>query len=129
MDFRSNPKLCPINRSTDLEVLRDKFDMLLLRTPQGDPISQVLTSLSTADPEKEPPLVTANTMLSILAVDYPVEKCRVTFLMMEEPFLSLKLWQKLLVSQTYGCPFVANIISNPKSRYYFSLKIDPTKNR
>ncbi|KAK8980991.1 hypothetical protein V6N11_059681 [Hibiscus sabdariffa] len=31
-------------------------------------------SFSTVDPEKEPPLVTANTILSILAVDYPVEK-------------------------------------------------------
>jgi hypothetical protein len=30
--------------------------------------------VSTADPEKEPPLVTANTILSILCVDYPIEK-------------------------------------------------------
>lgn len=29
---------------------------------------------STVDPMKEPPLITANTVLSILAVDYPVEK-------------------------------------------------------
>nr|GMC60635.1 cellulose synthase A catalytic subunit 2 [UDP-forming] [Ipomoea batatas] len=31
-------------------------------------------SLSTVDPMKEPPLITANTVLSILAVDYPVDK-------------------------------------------------------
>ena len=30
--------------------------------------------VSTVDPMKEPPLITANTVLSILAVDYPVEK-------------------------------------------------------
>ncbi|KAL5539182.1 hypothetical protein UlMin_042796 [Ulmus minor] len=30
--------------------------------------------VSTVDPLKEPPLVTANTVLSILAVDYPVDK-------------------------------------------------------
>jgi cellulose synthase A len=30
--------------------------------------------VSTVDPLKEPPLITANTALSILAVDYPVER-------------------------------------------------------
>ncbi|KAJ0959665.1 hypothetical protein J5N97_000683 [Dioscorea zingiberensis] len=30
--------------------------------------------VSTVDPLKEPPLITANTVLSILAVDYPVNK-------------------------------------------------------
>lgn len=30
--------------------------------------------MSTVDPLKEPPLMTANTILSILAVDYPVDK-------------------------------------------------------
>lgn len=30
--------------------------------------------ISTADPEKEPPLVTANTILSVMACEYPVEK-------------------------------------------------------
>lgn len=32
--------------------------------------------VSTADPAKEPPLVTANVILSVLAVDYPSEKVR-----------------------------------------------------
>ena len=30
--------------------------------------------VSTVDPMKEPPLVTANTVLSILAMDYPIGK-------------------------------------------------------
>ena len=30
--------------------------------------------VSTADPQKEPPLVTANVILSVLAVDYPIDK-------------------------------------------------------
>lgn len=71
------PKLCPINRSTDLSVLKEKFE-----TPYLDSASSVGKSdlpgvdvfVSTADPEKEPPLVTANTILSILAADYPAEK-------------------------------------------------------
>lgn len=49
------PKLFPVNRSANLEVLK-KSDL-----PGID------VFVSTADPEKEPPLVTANTILSILA--------------------------------------------------------------
>ena len=35
---------------------------------------QVYDFYVTVDPLKEPPLVTANTVLSILSVDYPVDK-------------------------------------------------------
>ncbi|CAA6669132.1 unnamed protein product [Spirodela intermedia] len=52
------PKICPVNRVTDLAIRSPGIDVFV----------------STADPEKEPPLVTANTILSILAVEYPVEK-------------------------------------------------------
>ena len=37
-------------------------------------ISPIDILISTMDPLKEPPLVTANTILSILSVDYPVDK-------------------------------------------------------
>lgn len=69
------PKLCPINRVTDLSVLKDRFESPNLRNPKGrSDLPGIDVFVSTADPEKEPPLVTANTILSILAVDYPVEK-------------------------------------------------------
>ncbi|KAF2286363.1 hypothetical protein GH714_015418 [Hevea brasiliensis] len=69
------PKLSPVNRSTDLDVLRDKFEMPSPSNPTGrSDLPGIDMFVSTADPEKEPPLVTANTILSILAVDYPVEK-------------------------------------------------------
>ncbi|MQL89350.1 hypothetical protein Taro_021919 [Colocasia esculenta] len=69
------PKLCPVNRVTDLSVLKDRFESPSLRNPKGrSDLPGVDVFVSTADPEKEPPLVTANTILSILAVDYPVEK-------------------------------------------------------
>ncbi|ONK68681.1 uncharacterized protein A4U43_C05F14780 [Asparagus officinalis] len=69
------PKLTPVNRSTDLSALQEKFE-----TPS--PTNEAKLSdlpgvdvfVSTADPDKEPPLVTANTILSILSADYPVEK-------------------------------------------------------
>ncbi|XP_043695891.1 cellulose synthase-like protein D5 [Telopea speciosissima] len=69
------PKLCPVNRVTDLSVLKDRFESPSLRNPKGrSDLPGIDVFVSTADPEKEPPLVTANTILSILAVDYPVEK-------------------------------------------------------
>lgn len=69
------PKLNPINRATDLPALREKFDQATPTNPTGrSDLPGVDIFVSTADPEKEPPLVTANTILSILAVDYPVEK-------------------------------------------------------
>ncbi|KAJ4974794.1 hypothetical protein NE237_007968 [Protea cynaroides] len=69
------PKLCPVNRVTDLSVLKDRFESPSLRNPKGrSDLPGIDVFVSTADPEKEPPLVTANTILSILSVDYPVEK-------------------------------------------------------
>lgn len=69
------PKLNPINRATDLAALHDKFEQRSPLNPHGrSDLPGVDVFVSTADPEKEPPLVTANTILSILAVDYPVEK-------------------------------------------------------
>ncbi|KAJ0010479.1 hypothetical protein Pint_34011 [Pistacia integerrima] len=54
------PKLCPINCSTDLVALRDKFDMPSPSNPTGRsdlPGFDVFVSM--ADPEKEPPLAMA----------------------------------------------------------------------
>lgn len=69
------PKLNPVHRSTDLQALKEKFETPSAANPHGrSDLPGVDVFVSTADPEKEPPLVTANTMLSILAADYPVEK-------------------------------------------------------
>lgn len=69
------PKLNPINRATDLVALKDKFESKSPTNPTGrSDLPGVDVFISTADPDKEPPLVTANTILSILAVEYPIEK-------------------------------------------------------
>lgn len=69
------PKFNPINRSADLSALKEKFEMVSPSNPTGrSDLPGLDVFLTTADPEKEPPLVTANTILSILAVEYPVEK-------------------------------------------------------
>ncbi|KAM6558075.1 hypothetical protein CsatA_027314 [Cannabis sativa] len=125
------PKLCPVNRSTDLVVLHDKFDMPSPSNPTGrSDLPGVDLFVSTADPEKEPPLVTANTILSILAVDYPVEKlaCYVsddggallTFEAMAEAASFADLW----------VPFCRKHNIEPRNpESYFTLKVDPTKNK
>ena len=125
------PKLSPINRSTDLEVLRDKFDMPSPSNPTGrSDLPGVDLFVSTADPDKEPPLVTANTILSILSVDYPVEKvaCYIsddggallTFEAMAEAASFAGLW----------VPFCRKHNIEPRNpETYFSLKVDPTKNK
>ncbi|KAC9404467.1 hypothetical protein E3N88_45891 [Mikania micrantha] len=79
---------------------------------------------------KEPPLVTANTILSILAVEYPVEKlaCYIsddggallTFEAMAEACSFADLW----------VPFCRKHDIEPRNPdTYFSLKGDPTKNK
>ncbi|KAL3731041.1 hypothetical protein ACJRO7_027980 [Eucalyptus globulus] len=125
------PKLCPINRSTDLQALHDKFDLPSPSNPTGrSDLPGVDLFVSTADPEKEPPLVTANTVLSILAVDYPVEKiaCYIsddggallTFEAMAEAASFADLW----------IPFCRKHNIEPRNpESYFSIKSDPTKNK
>ncbi|RWR88461.1 cellulose synthase-like protein D4 [Cinnamomum micranthum f. kanehirae] len=123
------PKLCPINRATDLEILKEKFDLPSPSNPLGrSDLPGMDVFVSTADPEKEPPLVTANTILSILAVDYPVEKlaCYIsddggallTFEAMAEACSFANVW----------VPFCKKHNIEPRNPdSYFSKQGDPTK--
>jgi len=125
------PKLCPINRSADLDVLKEKFETPSPSNPTGkSDLPGIDIFVSTADPEKEPPLVTANTILSILAADYPVEKlaCYVsddggallTFEAMAEATTFANLW----------VPFCRKHNVEPRNpESYFNLKIDPYTNK
>nr|XP_043638830.1 cellulose synthase-like protein D2 [Erigeron canadensis] len=125
------PKLAPVNRATDLNVLKEKFETPSPENPSGkSDLPGVDVFVSTADPEKEPPLVTANTILSILAVDYPVDKlsCYVsddggsllTFEAMAEAASFANIWVPFCRKHTIEP-------RNPES--YFSLKKDPYKNK
>lgn len=125
------PKLNPINRQTDLEVLREKFDLPSPSNPNGiSDLPGIDIFVSTADPDKEPPLVTANTILSILSADYPVEKlaCYIsddggallTFEAMAEAASFANIW----------VPFCRKHDIEPRNpESYFSIKGDPTKNK
>ncbi|XP_050215996.1 cellulose synthase-like protein D1 [Mercurialis annua] len=125
------PKLNPINRATDLAALHDKFDKPSPANPTArSDLPGVDVFVSTADPEKEPPLVTANTILSILAVDFPVEKVSgyisddggaiLTFEAMAEAVKFAEVW----------VPFCRKHNIEPRNPdSYFNLKTDPTKNK
>ncbi|CAH8362196.1 unnamed protein product [Eruca vesicaria subsp. sativa] len=125
------PKLCPINRATDLQVLKEKFETPSHDNPTGkSDLPGLDVFVSTADPEKEPPLVTANTILSILAAEYPVEKlsCYVsddggallTFEAMAEAASFANIW----------VPFCRKHMIEPRNpESYFSLKRDPYRNK
>ncbi|XP_027360007.1 cellulose synthase-like protein D3 [Abrus precatorius] len=125
------PKLFPINRVADLDVLKEKFETSNPSNPSGkSDLPGIDMFVSTADPEKEPPLVTANTILSILAADYPVEKlsCYVsddggallTFEAMAEAASFANLW----------VPFCRKHDIEPRNpETYFNLKRDPYKNK
>ncbi|KAL5976936.1 Cellulose synthase-like protein D4 [Asimina triloba] len=123
--------LSPYSRVTDLAVLKEKFDLPSPSNPTGrSDLPGMDVFVSTADPEKEPPLVTANTILSILAVDYPVEKlsCYIsddggallTFEAMAEAASFADLW----------VPFCRKHNIEPRNPdSYFNIKGDPTKNK
>lgn len=127
------PKLCPVKRVTDLSVLKQRFESsdLNLRNPKRlSDLPGMDIFVSTADPDKEPPLVTANTILSILAVDYPVEKVAcylsddggslVTFEALAEAASFAKTW----------VPFCRKHKIEPRNPdAYFGQKSDPLKNK
>lgn len=125
------PKLNPINRATDLEALKEKFESPSSFNPQGrSDLPGLDCFLTTADAEKEPPLTTANTILSILATEYPVEKLAVyisddggailTFEAMAEASSFAEVW----------VPFCRKHNIEPRNPdSYFAIKGDSTKNK
>eukprot|EP00250_Pteridium_aquilinum_P018430 c24084_g5_i1 orf=1-1659(-) len=120
------PKWLPINRETYLDRLALRYEK------EGGPslLASVDIFVSTVDPMKEPPLNTANTVLSILAVDYPVDKvsCYVsddgsamlTFEAMSETSEFARKW----------VPFCKNYNIEPRApEVYFAQKVDYLKDK
>nr|QBI56888.1 cellulose synthase A3 [Agave sisalana] len=120
------PKWLPIERETYLDRLSLRYE----KEGQPSRLSAVDIFVSTVDPLKEPPLVTANTVLSILAVDYPVDKvsCYVsddgaamlTFEALSETSEFAKKW----------VPFCKKFSIEPRApEWYFQQKIDYLKDK
>ena len=120
------PKWFPIDRETYLDRLTLRYER------EGEPslLSAVDLFVSTVDPLKEPPLVTANTVLSILAVDYPVDKvsCYVS-----DDGASMLTFEALSETAEFArkwVPFCKKFSIEPRApEFYFSLKVDYLKDK
>ncbi|MCE3216208.1 Cellulose synthase-like protein D4 [Datura stramonium] len=125
------PKVTPVNRTTDLVVLREKFEMPSPSNPTGrSDLPGVDMFVSTADPEKEPPLVTANTILSILAAEYPVEKLACYISDDGGSLLNFEAMAEAASFADLWVPFCRKHDIEPRNpEAYFNLKGDPTKNK
>lgn len=86
--------------------------------------------VTTVDPMKEPPLVTANTILSVLAIDYPVDKisCYIS-----DDGASLLSFESLSETADFArkwVPFCKKYSIEPRApEMYFSQKVDYLKDK
>ncbi|KAL7212801.1 hypothetical protein ACSBR2_015478 [Camellia fascicularis] len=120
------PKWSPVNRETYIDRLSARFER------EGEPseLAPVDFFVSTVDPLKEPPLITANTVLSILAVDYPVEKvsCYVS-----DDGAAMLTFESLVETSEFArkwVPFCKKYVIEPRApEFYFSQKIDYLKDK
>ncbi|KAJ8446061.1 hypothetical protein Cgig2_017563 [Carnegiea gigantea] len=115
------PKWHPIERETYLDRLSLRYEK------EGKPseLAPVDVFVSTVDPMKEPPLITANTVLSILAVDYPVDKvsCYVS-----DDGAAMLTFEALSETSEFArkwVPFCKKYSIEPRApEWYFSQKVD-----
>ncbi|XP_006474029.2 cellulose synthase A catalytic subunit 7 [UDP-forming]-like isoform X1 [Citrus sinensis] len=120
------PKWLPIQRETYLERLSIRYER------EGEPnmLAPVDIFVTTVDPMKEPPLVTANTILSVLAIDYPVDKisCYIS-----DDGASLLSFESLSETADFArkwVPFCKKYSIEPRApEMYFSQKVDYLKDK
>ncbi|KAL2642043.1 hypothetical protein R1flu_009630 [Riccia fluitans] len=125
------PKLCPVNRSTDLSVLKERFEKVSPENPRGrSDLPGMDIFVSTADPEKEPPLVTSNTIFSILAGEYPVEKLSCYLSDDGGALLSFEALAEAASFARIWVPFCRKHAIEPRNPdTYFMMRGDPTKGK
>ncbi|KAK1267497.1 Cellulose synthase A catalytic subunit 7 [UDP-forming] [Acorus gramineus] len=120
------PKWFPVNRETYLDRLTARFE----REGEPNKLCPVDVFVSTVDPLKEPPIITANTVLSILSVDYPTSKvsCYVS-----DDGASMLLFDTLSETAEFArlwVPFCKKHVIEPRApEFYFSQKIDYLKDK
>ncbi|OIT20824.1 PREDICTED: cellulose synthase A catalytic subunit 3 [UDP-forming] [Nicotiana attenuata] len=120
------PKWLPVNRETYLDRLALRYDR------EGEPsqLAAVDIFVSTVDPLKEPPLVTANTVLSILAVDYPVDKVSCYVSDDGAAMLTFEALSETAEFARKWVPFSKKYAIEPRApEWYFSQKVDYLKDK
>lgn len=82
------------------------------------------------DPLKEPPLITANTVLSILAVDYPVDKVSCYVSDDGSAMLTFEALSETAEFARKWVPFCKKHNIEPRApEFYFAQKIDYLKDK
>ncbi|GMI77100.1 ISOXABEN RESISTANT 2, cellulose synthase 6, PROCUSTE 1 [Hibiscus trionum] len=115
------PKWNPIERETYLDRLSLRYE----KEGKTSELASVDVFVSTVDPLKEPPLITANTVLSILAVDYPVDKvaCYVS-----DDGAAMLTFEALSETSEFArkwVPFCKKFSIEPRApEWYFAQKVD-----
>jgi cellulose synthase A len=93
-------------------------------------LSPIDIFVTTADPIKEPPLVTANTILSILALDYPAQKISCYVSDDGASMLTFEALQETAEFAQKWVPFCKQFSVEPRApEKYFSEKIDFLKDK
>lgn len=86
--------------------------------------------VSTVDPSKEPPIVTANTILSILSVDYPVDKVSCYLSDDGAAMLTFEALSETSEFARKWVPFCKKFAIEPRApEMYFAQKIDYLKDK
>jgi hypothetical protein len=99
---------------------------------EGEPsqLAHVDIYVSTVDPTKEPPLVTANVILSILGVDYPVDKVSCY---LSDDGASMLTFDALSETSEFSrkwVPFCKKFNIEPRApEMYFAQKMDYLKDK
>ncbi|KAL8261417.1 hypothetical protein R6Q59_025466 [Mikania micrantha] len=118
------PKWFPIERETYLDRLSLRYE----KDGKACELAPIDVFVSTVDPLKEPPLITANTVLSILAVDYPVDKvaCYVS-----DDGAAMLTFEALSETSEFArkwVPFCKKFSIEPRApEWYFGQKVDYLK--
>lgn len=124
--FDQFPKWQPIERETYLDRLSLRYE----KEGKASELAAVDIFVSTVDPTKEPPLITANTVLSILAVDYPVDKvaCYVS-----DDGAAMLTFEALSETSEFArkwVPFCKKFNIEPRApEWYFAQKVDYLKDK
>lgn len=93
-------------------------------------LSPIDIFVTTVDPIKEPPLVTANTILSILALDYPARKISCYVSDDGASMLTFEALQETAEFAQKWVPFCKQFSAEPRApEKYFSEKIDFLKDK
>uniref|UniRef100_UPI001CB90B87 cellulose synthase A catalytic subunit 2 [UDP-forming]-like isoform X1 n=1 Tax=Erigeron canadensis TaxID=72917 RepID=UPI001CB90B87 len=120
------PKWLPIERETYLDRLSLRYE----KEGKASELAPIDVYVSTVDPLKEPPLITANTVLSILAVDYPVDKvaCYVS-----DDGAAMLTFEALSETSEFArkwVPFCKKFNIEPRApEWYFAEKVDYLKDK